>query len=147
MADKIIDFGTMFGRDITVEAFARAFAGRFGVQLPPTSQMSGVPVYAEVNAMDLGPVGQHGRWIAKCTDCSGAEYVDPENPIFMCLSCMNRSIAGQWRRVVFPRQKAAIEQALLARPAAHRNWVPGETVADLHAENKRMGIPSQAARE
>jgi hypothetical protein len=38
--------------------------------------------------------------------------------------------------VDWPDDPAGIEQALNARPLSHtRAWLPGETVADLQAEN------------
>jgi len=46
----------------------------------------------------------HGRWIADC-ECKGAEYVDPVEPIFFCLSCMNANHGGLLRPVVFPPYK------------------------------------------
>jgi hypothetical protein len=43
----------------------------------------------------------HGRWIADC-ECNGAEYVDPDEPIFYCLSCLNIEYGGALRPVRFP---------------------------------------------
>lgn len=55
----------------------------------------------------------HGRWIADC-ECNGAEYVDPGEPIFYCLSCGNTEYQGHVRPVVFPPPdvRAAIEAGL-----------------------------------
>jgi len=77
----------------------------------------------------------HGRWIADCPDCAGAEYVDESEPIFFCMSCGNLAVGGHFRRVKFPKDKAKIEGCLNGRPVANRNWAEGETVADLEAEN------------
>ena len=88
----------------------------------------------------------NGRWMALCdeTGCQGCEYVDPDEPIFYCLSCGNGQ-TGQARPVKFPSRRREIEAALLeramvpsggndvvtrafnARPldeALRRDWVP-----------------------
>ncbi len=43
----------------------------------------------------------HGRWIADC-ECKGAEYVDPDEPVFFCFSCLNAGCRGALRPVKFP---------------------------------------------
>lgn len=93
------------------------------------------PVAAIVNA---------GRWIAICDACGGAEYVDPEMPLLMCASCWNAAHGHQWRTVVLPDEttRVGVEEALLKRPVANRNWQPTETVADLLAENAANGVIS-----
>ena len=55
----------------------------------------------------------HNRWIADC-ECGGAEYVDPDEPIFFCFSCNNLAFNGKLRPVVFPTKKemANIEKGL-----------------------------------
>ena len=59
-----------------------------------------------------------GSWIANCPDCGGAEAVDPDEPIFYCFSCGNRSINGVPRKVIFPDEDARdqIEELVMARP-------------------------------
>lgn len=92
-----------------------------------------------------------GRWVADCpaVPCAhpltgeravGAEYVAPGLP-FMCQWCWNADIDGRFREVAFPTDQVAIESALLERDVADtRNWTPGETVADLQAENIVHGV-------
>lgn len=83
------------------------------------------PLQAEVN---------QGRWIVKC-ECSGAEYAWEEG-VFLCQSCWNSTHKHQLRKSVFPKQRKSIEEALDKRPLMNRNWSPGETLAQLRAENK-----------
>lgn len=54
-----------------------------------------------------------GRWIADCK-CGGAEYVDPADPIFFCMSCGNTEYGGAIRPVVFPEKRNEIEAAVKA---------------------------------
>jgi hypothetical protein len=82
----------------------------------------------------------HGRWVADCPDCNGAELVTPNEPM-MCDACFNEGNGGAYRAVVFPRSQREIEAQLAIRPEPeHRNWAPGETVAQLRAENAEHGI-------
>jgi len=89
------------------------------------------PAVAQVN---------HGRWVAHCPFCDGAELVDLAEPLFCCLSCDNAAAGGRWLMVQFPApvERALIEAALLARPAArNRNWAPHESVTKLVDENRQ----------
>lgn len=53
------------------------------------------------------------RWICKC-ECGGAEVVDPGEPLFFCLSCLNKETAnGRLRNVVFPKNIERSEQIVL----------------------------------
>ncbi len=73
---------------------------------------------------DVDPVGEvkaeicFGAWIARCPDCCGAEAVDPDEPIFYCFSCGNRSINGAPRKVIFPDEvtRDQIEKLVMNRP-------------------------------
>lgn len=76
------------------------------------------------------------RWIAECPmpGCQSCEYVTPCFPFFVCTSSCGQ---GPFK-VVFPKNKEAIEAELLKRPVrATRNWLLGETVAGLKRENKQ----------
>lgn len=55
-----------------------------------------------------------GRWIAQC-NCGGYEYVTDKDPIFFCHECGNELTGGRSRPVIFPENKAAIEDELLTR--------------------------------
>lgn len=111
---------------------------------------AGSPVLARID---------HGRWLADC-ECGGAEYVDPNDPIFFCLACGNSAQAGAARLVAFPKDAAEIEMALLARPVEatgssaferamtarplvaglERSWSPGESLAQLRQQNREGKI-------
>ncbi len=100
---------------------------------PPDRVAPDVKVTAYVN---------HGRWVADCPDrlCGGAELVDPDEPMFFCLSCYNAHAGMAWIPVQFPdeTERHAIETALLARERTqNRNWLPGESVDDLQEEHER----------
>lgn len=100
----------------------------------------------------------HGRWLADCArpGCRGAELVAPGVP-FICGSCYPQAFSGdaaecaRWGRIAaargeahevqFPEDAAALEAALAGRDEGNRNWTPGETLADLEAENAAHGIP------
>lgn len=94
----------------------------------------GEPAIARIN---------HGRWDAVCPDpqCSGGEVVDPNDPVFMCLSCGNvaNRVNGvaRLRPVEFPAQseQKLIEKPLLQRPRINRNWDRSDTHIDLWKEN------------
>lgn len=59
-----------------------------------------------------------GSWIADCPDCRGAEFVDPDEPIFFCCTCINRANSFKSRPVTFPDEptRKEIERLILARP-------------------------------
>lgn len=104
-----------------------------------------------------------GQWVADC-DCGGCEFVDPEEQIFYCFSCGNRANNNRVRPVLFPADRAEIEQLVLARPVDDRkgltdleqaglakalvivqsdgaqyslvrSWTPGESAEDLAKQN------------
>lgn len=76
-----------------------------------------------------------GRWIAVCPHCGGGEYAWEEG-FFFCCSCLNSYMGHRYRRLVFPEDRIAIEDALAVRPLENRNWTIKETVADLVKENQ-----------
>lgn len=104
--------------------------------------MTDVVAYAYVN---------HGRWVADCPFCPGAERVwpsgqlqrndDVDYPFGITRSGLHCGFTGRTCPVVFPEQAPAIDAVLTKRPVeATRNWRPGETVADLTAENVEHGV-------
>lgn len=55
---------------------------------------------------------------------------------FLCGTCFNAEIGGEYRPIVWPDDAGEIESLLVVRPLpVHMNWRPGETLADLAAEN------------
>lgn len=99
-------------------------------------------VHAEVN---------HGRWIARCLWCFGAEalYVPgaPEfrggqSETFLCAGCLNAAVDGEPQPIVWPEPSLLAEiRRLLGDPARdaqfpdhhrHRNWLPGAAFVRPH---------------
>lgn len=82
----------------------------------------------------------HGTWKAACPSegCGGAiDLLDGWG--FWCPYCLCED--GQLRRVAWPEEREAIEALLDVRPVpASRNWLPGESVEALRAENAVRGI-------
>lgn len=98
---------------------------------------SGDPVIAMVN---------HNRWIAQC-ECGGAEVVDPDLPNFYCFSCFNVFNEGYARTVDFPHYHAAIDKVLSLRDDPFtKNWIPGETIGELRAQNIAHGFPEKEGK-
>jgi hypothetical protein len=78
---------------------------------------SGNPVYARID---------YARWIADC-ECGGAEYVDPEEPIFFCMACGNKATSGRARKVEFPKDRVNIENETMNKPeGGWQSWERGE---------------------
>ncbi len=94
-----------------------------------------------------------GRWVAVCAtvDCSGAERLWPGGEIRQrndghdygitlggVLHCGNCGLTSQ---VDVPDNMAEVEAVLAQRPVSQtRNWLPGETIRDLKAENLLHGV-------
>ena len=97
----------------------------------PTATVPAVTALAYVN---------HGRWCVDCPfpGCHSSQYASRTDHRFFCVHC-----GRGWVSVTWPDDltTAAIEAALGIRPESTiRNWKPGETVADLDAENKANGV-------
>lgn len=88
----------------------------------------------------LAVVLNQGRWIVCCPDCNGAQLASQADPRFLCNECGNIANGSAWRPLIWPSNRAAIEAALDRRLIQNQNWVPGETIADLLAENANGGI-------
>ena len=98
----------------------------------PGAGVAGTAVAAVVN---------EGRWVVSCPAprCGGAQLASLTDLRFMCVTCANATNGGSWRPVVLPASLATIVAALDARShPADQNWVPGETVAALLAENRSL---------
>lgn len=128
-----------------------------GYDYKMVEEIAGDPVYAFIDV---------GRWSARCPDCNGSEYVDPDDPepVFYCFSCGNEKNGGRWRPVIVPspEDRAKIEAELNKRPvepgigpsrlhkvinekplifisgrgALARSWEPYESVEDLRKQNE-----------
>lgn len=83
-----------------------------------------------------------GRWIVQCLTCTDALTLTPGTPLFRCWTC------GLEAEILWPINTEAIERLLLMRPLEqHRNWLPGETLHDLLAENVAHGIGPRVGEE
>ena len=81
-----------------------------------------------------------GRWIARCPRpwCTNALQVWPGQQQMVCAGAGG---CGWEADLVWPADPDAIELILSARPVERtRNWLPGETLADLLAENAVHGL-------
>jgi hypothetical protein len=149
MAEKIHDFTTLvaesprrFFEGILAQMKRRASLQYRAIQLGRIEDAAG-EVDAEIESADFaGALGVQGRWLARCPaeGCNGAEEVTGEEPYFLCGSCFNRDNNHQWMKVKFPRNRQAIEDTLLKRPARNRNYKPGETLTQLRNENRARGF-------
>lgn len=98
------------------------------------------PVIPQARAVggDLPAYVNHGRWVVNCPSCPSAQNASFDDPWFWCPTCGS---GGMWHKVTFPKQRTAIEVLLEKRPdITTRNWLPGESVADLRRENTDHGI-------
>jgi hypothetical protein len=110
--------------------------------VPPLDYLVGTaaPLVGRVN---------HGIWIASCA-CGARGAPTPggvvflDQPVIWCLRCQNGGTGRGWRSVTVPpdEERRRIEAILLCRPNVEdRNWEPGETIADLLAQNAAHGDP------
>lgn len=95
----------------------------------------------------------YGRWVVDCpaSDCYAALRVSEASSVvsvWMVCDCGDESACdhqqipcGRAFEVALPDDRQDIEAVTGLRPRrANRNWVPGETVRDLQAENLRHGV-------
>jgi hypothetical protein len=92
---------------------------------------------------DVLPYGDYvranwGRWLIDCSSpwCTSAMQVYPGQISVTCLDC-----GTTMGPLIWPADPDGIELLLLMRPVEKtRNWLPGETLQDLLAENVLHGI-------
>jgi hypothetical protein len=126
---------TVFAPPGTAEPHAEISPHRFWTAPEPfqaDAPTVGDPIVAYAN---------EARWIAECPDCHSAQLTSAADRRFMCSECANVANGGAWRPVTWPRNFAAIEALLDVRQPVNQNWAPGETVADLTAENAARVSP------
>lgn len=136
----IFDGAMHFGHDFAARhaQIRQQARERLRVTVPgPEVACVGTPLPARVDA---------NRWIVDCPDCGSAEFAFVADARFLCTNCLNATVGGACRPVAFPRNRQAIEAALLLRPVPRtRDWRPGETVAQLRRENRDNGITEASA--
>ena len=80
-----------------------------------------------------------GRWVVRCPRplCTNALTLPPGTSMY---TCAGPGGCGGEAVVVWPPDPQAIEALLRLRPIERtRNWLPGESIADLIAENAAHG--------
>jgi len=76
-----------------------------------------------------------GNWVVNCPHCKGSQIAEPGHP-FYCVDCLMVGNEGYAQKVWFPGARRTIERLLMMRPdPATRNYLVGETVDSLRAEN------------
>ena len=96
----------------------------------------------------LGPIRpqvNHGRWVVECPCCPSAALAGPGfvTDRFLCRECSSAAAGGRYFEVEWPdrRTQRRVVELLARRPnAENRNWLPGEPVGLLLAENIQHGV-------
>lgn len=115
-----------------IEKALRQRAGAGGIVILPTG---------DAETPRLSPQVGQGRWFVRCPWCPGATILVEEDPRFFCCDCCNAAVGGRYLPVDLPPDIREIERVLMRRPdVMTRNWLPGETVADLDRENIEHGV-------
>lgn len=83
----------------------------------------------------IAPRVEHGRWCAACPACAQMMAFSPEWRLALCFAC-----GAEYGNVELPANWREIESVLIGRDVVNRNWIPGESVADLTAENAANGV-------
>ena len=160
--------GVITGLDFAKALGCRSMAERYE-KITRRIINQGVPIDTPfINTRPTGKVYaeiEFGRWVVKCTECNGQEIVEPDEPIFYCLSCGNRENQGKPKKVIFPEEINRIERQVMRRPVddsygrnkmerafnakplvfdlvdgelrpLSRTWLPQETLRDLRQQNE-----------
>lgn len=104
---------------------------------PPDGQMY-VPPRGDADGPAVPVRVNHGVWQTCCPFCPSAQHASISDRRFFCAVCLNTEAGNCTLPVLWPDDKTllAIDSALSARPfVTTQNWEPGETVAQLLAEN------------
>jgi len=104
--------------------------------------LQGVPVLTDElePGLEVAVRCNQGRWVVDCPFCLSAQIASFTDRRFLCADCGNVQVSGRWARVVWPKDPEAVEALLGDRPLEARNWRPGETAAQLRAENKAHAV-------
>lgn len=113
----------------------------------------------------------HGRYMVHCPTCNNAHTVELNVKTFVCAACWQglnakkfetdkfgalvdvphvqkifetrdqAKAAGEEHELEFP--SAEVMKILRPRPVENMNWIPGETLEFLRAENKDHGLDGE----
>ena len=111
-----------------------SIALRQGVILGPIIEINTEsPVEAQIRG---------NKWVAQCPGCeTDFQYIWLDNPLYMCSICWNATTGGIYRAVTLPEGVKEITYLLEKRPVlATRNWLPGQVIEELEAENAENGV-------
>ena len=115
-------------RGVATYGLLARIAANSNVELPPVSAVS--------EAAAIPAFFHRDHLIVGCEDCGDYQLVWQDMPLFMCSVCWNANAGGQFIRVTVPDNIHEIYDRLRVRKfPEHRNWLPGETLATLDAEN------------
>lgn len=112
----------------------------------------------------------HGRWLATCPVCREANEVKRGQSTLICIVCnpgikamgyvphtdrrgkvilrpcpdvdarAEAKAKARVYRLIFPADAKDMEKVMRKRPLDKRNWIPGETLQDLKAQNIAHGL-------
>lgn len=89
----------------------------------------------------------HGRWVVDCPrkTCASAALAPKDRKRITCICgdvevCDHKTPCNARMDLIWPELPDAIVEMVSKRPRGNRNWYPGETLADLHAENLAHGV-------
>ncbi len=86
----------------------------------------------------------HGWWVVDCSsdDCEAVLFADREACVCRDVSvCDHPTVpCGAPIEATFPSWRVDIDRLMNPRRRPNRNWSPGETLADLKAENLLHGV-------
>lgn len=95
-----------------------------------------------------------GRWRVLCPTCGNAEAAHTSSggrvELYRCSRCHNSAAGKRPFQVLWPSREQAgrIERILACRPQLEtRNWIPGESLHMLCAENVQHGCAVPALAE
>ena len=80
-----------------------------------------------------------GLWYATCPDCKTAIIVDDQEPVLFCVTCLCAKNDGHPYEVSFAGQREIEDLFAKRKDPRTRNWLPGETIEELKAEQLERG--------
>lgn len=127
------------GLDFHVQHFWPRGRDRFDPRPPDKRRKDNPVVKVRIN---------HGRWLADCPYCTGAQLADPLDHRFFCVDCLMEQGNGRWCEVEWPVAITAntIEAALAGRPTSAKNWEHWESVSFLLSENVMHGTGDESVK-